>query len=139
MDGPVSYTHLEQFCSANEKNIFVGCADNRIADVYGNQIAIYFKAAFISIGFWERAYAGEIFYHIPGQNMPCYYCALGDGGGISERAIANHHVYSCLLYTSIIGIMQFYLLRLPCSVLHLLRLWHATESFMRSRQYLCAQ
>lgn len=25
---------------------------------------------------------------------PCYYCALGDGGGISERAIANHHVYS---------------------------------------------
>ena len=26
--------------------------------------------------------------------MPCYYCALGDGGGISERAIANHHVYS---------------------------------------------
>lgn len=85
---------LEQVCSANEKNIFVGCADNRIADVYGNQIAIYFKAAFISIGFWERAYAGEIFYHIPGQNMPCYYCALGDGGGISERAIANHHVYS---------------------------------------------
>lgn len=85
---------LEKFCSINTDNIFIGCADNRIADVYGNQIAIYFKASFISIGFWERAYAGEIFYHIPGENMPCYYCALGDGGGISERAIANHHVYS---------------------------------------------
>lgn len=85
---------LEKFCSANDNTIFVGCADNRIADVYGNQIAIYFKSPFISIGFWERAYAGEIFYHLPGENMPCYYCALGDGGGISERAIANHHVYS---------------------------------------------
>ena len=85
---------LENFCRANTSNVFVGCADNRIADVYANQIAIYFKASFISIGFWERAYAGEIFYHIPGRNMPCYYCALGDGGNISERAIANHHVYS---------------------------------------------
>lgn len=85
---------LEVFCENNDNTIFVGCADNRIADVYGNQIAIYFKAAFISIGFWERAYVGEIFYYIYGRNMPCYYCALGDGGGISERAIANHHVYS---------------------------------------------
>ena len=90
----VSKVELEKFCGANDSNIFVGCADNRIADVYGNQIAIYFGAAFISIGFWERAYAGEIFYHIPEENMPCYYCALGDGGDISERAIANHHVYS---------------------------------------------
>lgn len=85
---------LDEFCKKNDTNIFVGCADNRIADVYGNQIAIYFKAFFISIGFWERAYAGEIFYFIPGENMPCYYCALGEGKGLSERAIANHHVYS---------------------------------------------
>ena len=26
--------------------------------------------------------------------MPCYYCALGDGGGVSERAVTNHHVYT---------------------------------------------
>lgn len=87
-------TELEQFCTENETTIFVGCADNRIADVYGNQISIYFGAPFVSIGFWERAFAGEIFYHLPGENMPCYYCALGDGGDISDRAIANHHVYS---------------------------------------------
>lgn len=85
---------LEDFCDNNTCNIFVGCADNRTADVYANQIAMYFNAPFISIGFWERAYAGEIFYHIPGENMPCYYCALGDGGGVSERAVTNHHVYT---------------------------------------------
>lgn len=86
-------TMLDEFCVANE-TIFVGCADNRAADVYTNRISIYYTASFISIGFWERAYAGEIFYHIPGRNMPCYECALGDGGNISARAQANHHIYS---------------------------------------------
>lgn len=84
---------LDSFCVTGN-TIFVGCADNRIADVYTNRISIYYKASFISIGFWERAFAGEIFYHIYGKNMPCYECALGDGGGLSIRAEANHHVYS---------------------------------------------
>lgn len=85
---------LETFCKNCDTTIFVGCADNRIADVYGNQLSIHYGARFISIGFWERAYAGEIFYHIPKRDMPCYLCSLGDGGGLSERSIANHHVYS---------------------------------------------
>lgn len=84
---------LDEMCVPKE-TIFVGCADNRTADVYSNRIAIYYDAAFLSIGFWERAYAGEIFYHIPGKGMPCYSCALGDGGGMSGRVEANHHVYS---------------------------------------------
>jgi len=84
---------LDSFC-VGENTIFIGCADNRIADVYTNRISIYYKASFISIGFWERAFAGEIFYHIYGKNMPCYECALGDGGNLSARAEANHHVYS---------------------------------------------
>lgn len=84
---------LDEMCTAKE-TIFVGCADNRTADVYANRIAIYYDAAFLSIGFWERAYAGEIFYHIPGRGMPCYECALGDGGNMSGRVEANHHVYS---------------------------------------------
>lgn len=84
---------LDEMCVAKE-TVFVGCADNRTADVYANRIAIYYDAAFVSIGFWERAYAGEIFYHIPGKNMPCYECALGDGGDMSGRVEANHHVYS---------------------------------------------
>lgn len=86
-------TYLDEFCVAGD-TVFVGCADNRAADVYTNRISIYYDACFISIGFWERAYAGEIFYHIPGKGMPCYECALGDGGNISARAQANHHVYS---------------------------------------------
>lgn len=84
---------LDSFCVSGN-TIFIGCADNRIADVYTNRISIYYKSAFISIGFWERAFAGEIFYHIYGKNLPCYECALGDGNGISVRAEANHHVYS---------------------------------------------
>lgn len=84
---------LDEFCVANQ-TIFVGCADNRDADIYANRISIYYAAAFLSIGFWERAYAGEIFYHIPEKGMPCYECALGNGGNISARAQANHHVYS---------------------------------------------
>ena len=84
---------LDEMCVAKE-TIFVGCADNRTADVYANRIAIYYDAAFLSIGFWERAYAGEIFYHIPGKGMPCYECALGEGDGMSGRVEANHHVYS---------------------------------------------
>ena len=83
---------LDEMCIPFE-TIFVGCGDNRAADVYANRIAIYFDAAFISIGFWERAYAGEIFYHIPHKDMPCYQCALGHGD-ISGRVEANHHVYS---------------------------------------------
>ena len=84
---------FDEMCVPNE-TIFVGCADNRAADVYANKIAIYYDAAFLSIGFWERAYAGEIFYHIPNKGMPCYQCALGDGGSMSGRVEANHHVYS---------------------------------------------
>jgi len=83
---------LDEMCVPLE-TIFVGCGDNRTADVYANKIAIYFDAAFISIGFWERAYAGEIFYHLPHKNMPCYKCALGSGD-LSGRVEANHHVYS---------------------------------------------
>lgn len=84
---------LDDFCVKGD-TVFVGCADNRTADVYANRISIYYDAYFISIGFWERAYAGEIFYHIPDEQMPCYECALGEGGNISARAEANHHVYS---------------------------------------------
>lgn len=84
---------LDEFCVPGE-TIFVGCADNRTADVYSNRISIYYGAAFLSIGFWERAFAGEIFYHLPNKNMPCYECALGFGSNVSARAEANHHVYS---------------------------------------------
>lgn len=89
----VPEARFSEFCKEGD-TVFVGCADNRAADVFANRISSYFSSAFLSIGFWERAYAGEIFYHIPGRGMPCYSCALGDGGDLSGRVEANHHVYS---------------------------------------------
>jgi len=79
---------------SKDNTIFVGCADNRAADVYANSIAVMYKAAFISIGFWERAFAGEIFYYLPNSNMACYKCALGDGSGLSQRSSVNRRIYT---------------------------------------------
>ena len=84
---------LTEFCVPDA--ILVGCADNRRADVHSNNISVGFGIPFVSVGFWERACAGEIFYWLPGLKMPCYECALGSGGEISERTtINNHHLYS---------------------------------------------
>ncbi|MCL2193347.1 MAG: ThiF family adenylyltransferase [Treponema sp.] len=74
--------------------ILVGGADNRQADVYGNSLGVIYGVPFISIGLWERAFAGEIFYWLPDQPMPCYKCALGDGGEFSGRQSTNRHVYT---------------------------------------------
>ena len=80
-----------------EETIIVGCADNRTADVAGNRIAVLYGLPFISIGFWERAFAGEIFYHLPEGNMPCYYCALGDGEGLTSlRSETNRRFYTTM-------------------------------------------
>lgn len=77
-----------------ENTIFVGCADNRKADVYANMVAARLGCSFLSIGFWERALAGEIFYWLPKRNMPCCGCALGSGGLSGRVENNNHHVYS---------------------------------------------
>ena len=77
-----------------EYSVIVGCADNRSADVYANSIAVMYHVPFVSIGFWERAFAGEIFYYLPDRNMPCYKCALGDGGELSQRENSNRRIYT---------------------------------------------
>ena len=76
------------------KTLIVGCADNRGADVYANRIAVIYGVPFISVGFWERAFAGEVFYWLPGRDLPCYECALGSDDGLSQRVEANHHIYT---------------------------------------------
>lgn len=73
--------------------IIVGCADNREADIYANSLAAFYNIPFVSIGFWERAFAGEIFYYIPGQGMPCYECAVGSSE-MSARTETNHRFYT---------------------------------------------
>lgn len=79
---------------AGKNTIFVGCADNREADVYGNRISMMYGSAYLSAGFWERAFAGEIFYHLPEESMPCYKCALGSGENLSERTTQSRRIYT---------------------------------------------
>ena len=79
---------------AGKNTIFVGCADNREADVYGNRISMMYGSAYLSAGFWERAFAGKIFYHLPEQHMPCYKCALGSGESLSERTTQSRRIYT---------------------------------------------
>lgn len=87
----VSVNLLESFC--NKDAVMVGCADNREGDLYGNQfIAKPNGMPFVSIGCWERAFAGEIFYCLP-EGMPDYsdfVAALGESSG---RVNANTHIY----------------------------------------------
>lgn len=84
---------FDRYC-VKDKSIIIGCADNRAADVYANSIAVMYKIPFVSVGFWERAFAGEIFYYLPNRGMTCYKCALGDGGELSNRTDANRRIYT---------------------------------------------
>ncbi len=82
---------FKQWC--NENAIMIGCADNREGDVYANKIAKTFKASFISIGLWERAFAGEIFYTLYNSN-PCYSCLYEAIGALSARTSTNNRFYT---------------------------------------------
>jgi molybdopterin/thiamine biosynthesis adenylyltransferase len=56
--------------------LMLACADSRRADRYAARLAARLRLSFLSIGLWERAFAGELFYWHPDQPMPCYSCAL---------------------------------------------------------------
>lgn len=71
----------------------IGCADNREADGYINNLCLYYSSPFLSIGFWERAFAGEIFYWLPNSRMACYKCALGDGA-FGNKSSASRRLYT---------------------------------------------
>ena len=63
--------------SKNQPALLLAAADSRRADRYGAQLAVQLNLAFLSIGLWEQAFAGEIFYWYPEAPMPCYGCAFG--------------------------------------------------------------
>jgi molybdopterin/thiamine biosynthesis adenylyltransferase len=74
--------------------IIIGCVDNREGDIWASKIASRFALPFVSIGFWERAFAGEIFYHIP-EEGPCYVCPFENpDGGFSARTSTNRRFYT---------------------------------------------
>jgi len=79
--------------NCSDDTILISCADNREADRYGSEMANIYSIPFVSIGFWERAFAGEIFYFIPTEDMPCYECGVG-GQGLSSKVSTNRRFYT---------------------------------------------
>lgn len=87
----VPLAEIEPFCSPD--SIMVGCADNREGDYYAAQfLAKPNGMPFISIGCWERAFAGEIFYCLP-EGMPDYEDFMATMTDTSGRVEANTHIY----------------------------------------------
>lgn len=82
---------LSDFC--DEDTIFIGGADNREGDLYANNLAIESHSAFMSIGCWERAFAGEIFYCLP-EGMPTYNDLMAGVGTMSGRVNQNRKFYT---------------------------------------------
>ena len=80
-----------EFC--NTDSIIIGGADNREGDLYANQFATQTGASFMSIGCWERAFAGEIFYCLP-EGMPTYEDFLSIVGYTSGRITQNRRFYT---------------------------------------------
>jgi hypothetical protein len=87
----VSLDVLGKFC--NPEIILVDCADNRDGGLYANNMAKQTKSAFMSIGCWERASAGEIFYWLPlPEGMPEYKHLINTG--ISRSVNQNRQFYT---------------------------------------------
>ncbi len=87
----VPLAEIEPFCTPDA--IMVGCADNRESDYYAAQmLAKPNGMPFISIGCWERAFAGEIFYCLP-TGMPDYEDFMATMTETSGRVEANTHIY----------------------------------------------
>jgi molybdopterin/thiamine biosynthesis adenylyltransferase len=93
----IQLTRKEKFDQffTNGETIIIGCADNREADLYANRIACLYKAPFVSIGLWERAFAGEVFWTLAGER-PCYFCLFGSQAGqnVSSRKSVNQRFYT---------------------------------------------
>ena len=87
----VPLAELTAFC--NPDTIVIGGADNRAGDLYGNQIAQQVGMPFMSIGCWERAFAGEIFYCLP-TGMPTYDDFVEVTGVMSGRVTQNRRFYT---------------------------------------------
>lgn len=82
---------FKEFC--DKDTIVIGGADNREGDLYANQIAKEVGMPMMSIGFWERAFAGEIFYCLP-EGMPDYSDFMWALGDTSGRTTQNRKFYT---------------------------------------------
>lgn len=79
------------FC--DKDTVIVGGADNREGDLYACNLGLEAGASFVSIGCWERAFAGEIFYCLP-EGTPTYKDFLAVTGYVSGRVTQNQRFYT---------------------------------------------
>lgn len=82
---------FDEFC--DKDTIVIGGADNREGDLYANSIAKEVGMPLMSIGCWERAAAGEIFYCLP-EGMPDYSDFMWALGDVSGRVNQNRKFYT---------------------------------------------
>lgn len=76
------------------KSLILCCADNREGDLNANNLSCLTHTPLLSIGLWERAFAGELFWSLP-PTTPCYRCVFGGvGGALSGRVSNNRAVYT---------------------------------------------
>lgn len=59
-----------------DKAIFIGTCDNRVGNAYACDAAYELGVPFISLGFMDRAWGGEIFTCLPEKHDICYRCAF---------------------------------------------------------------
>lgn len=84
---------FDSFCGSD--SIIIGCADNREGDLFACKIASHYRMPMVSVGFWERAFAGEVFYWIPERTeLACYQCFTRALGDISGRQSVNRRFYT---------------------------------------------
>ena len=79
------------FCDRD--TVIVGGADNREGDLYACNLGLKAGASFVSIGCWERAFAGEVFYCLP-EGTPTYEDFLAVTGHVSGRVTQNRRFYT---------------------------------------------
>lgn len=76
------------------RSLILCCADNREGDLNANALSCRTRTPLLSIGLWERAFAGELFWSLP-PATPCYHCVFGSAAaGVSGRVSVNRHVYT---------------------------------------------
>jgi molybdopterin/thiamine biosynthesis adenylyltransferase len=86
---------MAAFTAGQGPSLLLACADSRRADRHGARLAAALKIPFLSIGLWERAFAGEIFHWLPGASHPCYLCAFdGLAGELSRRPEPQRRLYT---------------------------------------------
>lgn len=77
-----------------KNGVIINCGDNRLSSYYSNDLAIQLNMYFISACAAYMASYGELFWYIPGQDLPCYGCIYGDNYNVTNNNETIRHWYA---------------------------------------------